>query len=63
MTYYTQRLIGALLGFFVVGPLVTMLSGAAAGPLELLLGGVVGAIVGALVAGAIARSKDKSRQV
>lgn len=69
VTYYYQRLIGALLGFFFVGPAVTIilagaLGGAAAvGTIELLLGAIVGAVVGAYTAGRIAAKKDRRARV
>lgn len=69
MTYYYQRLIGALLGFFFVGPVVTVLIAAlfggavAIGPVELLLGAVVGAVAGAYIAGRIAAGKDPRARV
>lgn len=62
MTYPHQRLVGALLGFLVVGPLVTgvvaAVLGAGVGTVELLLGAVLGAGVGAYVAGRVAATKD-----
>ena len=67
MTYYYQRLIGALLGFLVVGPIVTGLGavilGGLVGSVELLLGSSIGAAVGAYTAGRVAASKDRRQRV
>jgi predicted lipid-binding transport protein (Tim44 family) len=58
--YQWQKVLGGVLGFFIVGPLLTaLLTGGGAGSVELLLGAAIGGVVGVVSAASVARSRTE----
>lgn len=57
-----QQALGVVLGFFIVGPLVAILSlQGGAGSVEILLAAVVGAVAGYVLAGSVVAKASREQ--